>query len=65
MPRKVAAVVNVIKPHNIAEVNAFLGMVKYYHKFIPNHSTLLQPFNDLLHLTSHGNGQINVMEHSK
>ena len=45
---KVAAFVNAPQPHNISKMRAFLGMVNYYRKFIPNLSTLVQPLNSLL-----------------
>ena len=47
-PDKIAAVVDAPKPCNVSELRAFLGMVNYYRKFIPNLSTLLQPLNSLL-----------------
>ena len=47
-PKKVAAVIKAPQPHNISKLRAFLGMVNYYRKFIPNLSTLLQPLNTLL-----------------
>ena len=37
---KVAAVVNAPPPGNVSKLRAFLGMINYYRKFIPNLSTL-------------------------
>ena len=35
-------------PSNITELRAFLGMVNYYHKFIPNMALIAGPLNELL-----------------
>ena len=45
---KVAAITKAPKPRNIQELRSFLGLIHYYHKFLPNLSTLLHPLNDLL-----------------
>ncbi len=47
-PEKVAAVVDGPPPTNVSELRAFLGMVNYYRKFIPNLSARLHPLNSLL-----------------
>ena len=47
-PEKIAAVVNAPALHSVPKLRAFLGMVNYYRKFIPNLSTLLHPLNMLL-----------------
>ena len=45
---KVDAVVNAPRPENIQQVRSFLGLVNYYHKFLPNLATTLNPLNRLL-----------------
>ena len=47
-PGKVAAVVDAPQPTNVSKLRAFLGMVNYYRKFIPNLSSILHPLNTLL-----------------
>ena len=45
---KTAAVVNAPRPQSVAEVRSFLGLVNYYHKFLPNLATILHPLNQML-----------------
>ena len=45
---KTAAVVNAPRPQNVTEVRSFLGLVNYYHKFLPNLATTLHPLNQML-----------------
>ena len=47
-PEKIAAVVNAPQPRTVSKLRAFLRMVNYYRKFIPNLFTLLQPLYMLL-----------------
>ena len=47
-PEKVRAVLEAPKPRNIKELRAFLGMMNYYRKFIPNLATMLKPLTNLL-----------------
>ena len=35
-------------PKNVAQLRSFLGMVQYYHQFLPNLATALQPLHELL-----------------
>ena len=46
--KKVEAVVNASRPDNVEQVHLFLGLVKYYHKFLPNLAIILNPLNQLL-----------------
>ncbi|XP_061152316.1 uncharacterized protein K02A2.6-like [Syngnathus typhle] len=46
---KIEAVVNSPQPENVTQLRSFLGLVNYYHKFLPNLSTVLHPLNALLH----------------
>lgn len=45
---KVEAIVKAPVPKNVTEVKAFIGLVNYYGKFIPNMSTILSPVYNLL-----------------
>ena len=41
--KKVEAITSAKKPENVAEVQAFCGLVNYYRKFLPNISHVLRP----------------------
>ena len=45
---KIEAIVNAPKPENFTQLRAFLGMVNYYAKFLPNLASVLHPLNQLL-----------------
>jgi hypothetical protein len=45
---KVEAVVNTPVPKNTTQLRALLGLVNYYHKFLPNLATEIRPLNELL-----------------
>ena len=45
---KVKAVQEAPEPKNVTELRAFLGLINYYHKFIPNLSCILFPLYRLL-----------------
>ena len=45
---KVNAVNDAPPPENVAQLRSFLGLVQYYHKFLPNLATVLQPLHQLL-----------------
>lgn len=47
--QKVKAIQDAPTPTNITELRAFLGMLNYYAKFLPNLSTELFPLYSLLH----------------
>ncbi|MCG8525360.1 MAG: hypothetical protein MI748_03190 [Opitutales bacterium] len=36
------------RPTTITELRSFLGMINYYHKFIPRMAMLVGPLNELL-----------------
>ena len=46
-PAKVQAIQKAPPPTNIAELKAFVGLVNYYHKFLPNLSSTLSPLHIL------------------
>ena len=48
-PAKVQATRKVPAPTNITELRTFLGLVNYYHKFLPNISSISSPLHILLH----------------
>ena len=45
---KLKAIVDARQPRNVQELRAFLGLLNYYGRFIPNRATLSQPLNALL-----------------
>ncbi|XP_039314523.1 uncharacterized protein K02A2.6-like [Solenopsis invicta] len=51
-PEKVAAMLEAPKPKNVSEVKAFVGMVNYYGKFVPNLSQVLTPLYELQRSTT-------------
>ena len=48
MEAKIAAILKVLALKNFAEFRAFLGLLNYYSKFLPNLSTMLVPLHKLL-----------------
>ncbi len=45
---KVDAIKNAPAPRDVTQLRAFLGMMNYYHKFLPNMATILEPLHELL-----------------
>ena len=45
---KIEAVQNAQRPQDVSSVRGFLGLVNYYHRFLPNISSVLHPLNQLL-----------------
>ncbi|XP_026065967.1 uncharacterized protein K02A2.6-like [Carassius auratus] len=45
---KIEAVLKAPHPQNVSQLRSYLGLVNYYHKFLPNLSTVLHPLNALL-----------------
>lgn len=45
---KIKAIVEAPEPTNLTETRSFLGLVRYYHKFILNAAEILYPIYDLL-----------------
>nr|VZI50842.1 unnamed protein product [Spirometra erinaceieuropaei] len=48
VPEKVSAISTFPVPTTISQLRRFLGMVNYYHRFLPHGATILQPLNSLL-----------------
>lgn len=46
--KKVDAIYNAKPPKNIKELQAFLGLLNFYERFIPNKATILEPLHRLL-----------------
>ena len=44
---KVEAVLNAPRPNDVVEVRSFLGLINYYHRFLPNLSTVVHPLTQL------------------
>ena len=47
-PDKIEAVVRAPAPQKVTQLRSFLGLVNYYHKFLPNLATVIHPLNNLL-----------------
>lgn len=47
-PEKVEAVQKAPRPETVTQLRSWLGLVNYYHKFLPGISTVLAPLNELL-----------------
>ena len=45
---KVDAIKNAPAPRDVTQLRACLGMMNYYHKFLPNVATILEPLHELL-----------------
>ena len=45
---KIDAIANAPAPRNVSELRSYLGMLNYYHRFLPNLSSLLSPLHNLL-----------------
>lgn len=50
-PSKVDAIMNTPEPHNVHELQAFLGLYNFYERFIPHKATILEPLHRLLDKT--------------
>ena len=42
------SVVNALRPENVSQLRAYLGLLNYYHRFLPNLSTVVWPLNKML-----------------
>ena len=48
LPEKAEAINDAPRPTSVTELNAYLGILAYYSKFLPNMSTVLAPLYKLL-----------------
>jgi hypothetical protein len=48
MPEKIAAIVEAAAPENVTELRAYLGIINYYHSFLPNIASICGPLHELL-----------------
>ena len=46
-PEKVSAISRISRPYNVHHVRAFIGLVGYYRRFIPNFAKLAKPLTAL------------------
>jgi transposase InsO family protein len=54
-PSKIAAVENFSVPQTLTDVRSFLGIVNYYHRFVPDLGTLAEPLYYLMKKNVHFN----------
>lgn len=47
-PEKVDAIMNMSMPNTVTQLKSFLGMVNYYHRFIPNIPGILHQLYELI-----------------
>ena len=48
MAAKVEAIKNAPEPKDVSQLRAFLGLLNYYHRFLPDVATVLEPLHQLL-----------------
>ena len=48
LPEKLDSITNMPAPENQTEVKQFLGLVGYYHKFVPHFSDISRPLSKLM-----------------
>ena len=49
-PEKIIAVQNIRPPKNVTQLYSFLGIARYYRRFIKEFSAIAQLLNQLLHI---------------
>ncbi len=45
---KIESVMNAPQPQNVSQLRSFLGLINYYHRFLPDLATVLHPLHRLL-----------------
>ena len=58
LPSAVDAIVNFNKPEKQRALRRYLGMVNYYHRFIPHYAAKLTPLNNLLTSANEGHTRL-------
>ena len=58
LPSAVDAIVNFVKPEKQRALRRYLGMVNYYHRFIPQSAAKLTPLNNLLTAANEGHTRL-------
>ena len=58
LPSAVDAIVNFVKPEKQRALRRYLGMVNYYHRFIPHCAAKLTPLNNLLAAANEGHTRL-------
>ena len=58
LPSAVDAIVNFVKPEKQRALRRYLGMVNYYHRFIPQCAAKLTPLNNLLTAANDGHTRL-------
>ena len=58
LPTAVDAIVNFVKPEKQRALRRYLGMVNYYHRFIPHCAENLTPLNNLLTEANEGQNRL-------
>ena len=58
LPSAVDAIVNFVKPEKQRALRRYLGMVNYYHRFIPQCAAKLTPLNNLLTAADDGHTRL-------
>ena len=60
LPSAVDAIVNFVKPEKQRALRRYLGMVNYYHRFIPQCAAKLTPLNNLLTAANEGHTRLST-----
>ena len=58
LPSAVDAIVNFVRPEKRRAIRRYLGMINYYHRFIPNCAGKLTPLNQLLTAANEGHTRL-------
>ncbi|XP_053395598.1 uncharacterized protein K02A2.6-like [Mercenaria mercenaria] len=45
---KIGAILDTPRPTNVSSLRSYLGLLMYYHRFLPDISTVVKPLNELL-----------------
>ena len=60
---KVEAITKAPEPENINQLRSFLGMLNYYHRFLPNVATVLDHYTDYYDREPSGSGEKSRRRH--